>query len=152
MVCSIVLLWVCFLERIKRVDRMAVWIDKNANEYNDAQYSDGDIEQEMLEMVRSGDVDWYADNRWPVVYHFSHLRHNILNWYPFKSDAKILEVGAGCGALTGLLCDKAAHVTALELTKIRARINFERHKQYEQLEVVVADFNNYETEQKYNVL
>lgn len=131
---------------------MAVWIDKNANEYNNSQYSDGQIEQEMLEMARSGKVDWYTDNRWPVVYHFSHLRHNILNWYPFKPDAKILEIGAGCGALTGFLCEKASHITALELTRIRARINYERHKQYPQLEVVVADFNDYETEEKYDYI
>lgn len=131
---------------------MAVWNPQDSTEYNDAMYSDGDIESEMLRMVRAGKVDWYADKRWPVVYHFSHLRHNILNWYPFRNDAVVLEIGAGCGALTGLLSRKAKRVVALELTTLRARINYERHQKLDNLEVVVGDFCQFESEQKFDYI
>ena len=44
------------------------------------------------------------DDRWPGLYHFSPVRQNILGWYPFKKDASVLEIGAGCGAISGVLC------------------------------------------------
>jgi len=50
-------------------------------------YSDGDIENQMLEMVKKGIS--YEDLptgqvEFPVIYHFSDLRNNILCWYPLK--------------------------------------------------------------------
>lgn len=132
---------------------MAEFIDTIHTKENDTKYSDGQaIEKEMLELAKKGNVDWYQDKRWPIVYHFSHLRHNILNWYPFKDDCSILEVGAGCGALTGLLCERGGHVTAVELTKIRAQINYERHKDWNNLEIVVGDFRKFESERRFDYI
>ena len=131
---------------------MAIWDDRFSNEFNETQYSDGDIELEMLHMVKNGSVDWYSDKRWPVVYHFSHLRHNILNWYPFPKNASVLEVGAGCGALTGLLCERVKEVVALELTTIRARINFERHHSADNLRIVVGDFAKFESDNGFDYI
>ena len=71
-------------------------------------YSDGDIEDELLEIVTSGrDIDEVLanDNRWPILYHLSPIRQNIINWYPFKDNASCLEIGGGCGALPGALCE-----------------------------------------------
>lgn len=107
----------------------------------DSVYSDGDIEAELLEYARLGLDNWYEDGRWPVTYHMSHLRHNILNWYPFEENCSILEIGSGCGAITGLLCEKAGTVVSIELTKRRAEINYERHKHNENLEIIVGDFH-----------
>ncbi len=59
---------------------------------------------------------------WPVLYHLSPLRENLLNWFPFNPQASLLEVGAGCGALTGLFADRCARVIANELTEERAEI------------------------------
>ena len=42
------------------------------------------------------------------------LREGLLNWYPFKSGAAILDAGCGSGALTGLLLRRAARVTAVD--------------------------------------
>ncbi|TMV50801.1 methyltransferase domain-containing protein [Paenibacillus mesophilus] len=113
-------------------------------------YTDGDIELELLEYAKSAKDDWYQDGRWPVVYHMSHLRHNILNWFPFKENCTILEIGAGCGALTGLLCERASKVVAVELTKRRANVNYERHKQHQNLEIVVCDFQRIPSEWKFD--
>ena len=47
-------------------------------------YSDGDIEDEILDMVKSGaDINKILvnDKRWPVLYHLSPLRRNLLEWY-----------------------------------------------------------------------
>lgn len=68
------------------------------------QYSDGEIEDVLLSLIQKDpDVDRIIreDKRWPVLYHFSPIRQNIVEWYPFKKDASVLEIGAGCGAITG---------------------------------------------------
>lgn len=66
--------------------------------------------------------------KWGVLYHLSPLRHNLLNWYPFDADGELFEIGAGCGALTGVLAERVRTVTANELTESRAAIIRERHK------------------------
>ncbi len=111
---------------------------------DDTGYSDGDIELELLDVVKNT-TDYNAvlskDNRWPMFYHLSELRHNAFSWYPFKKDASLLEIGSGCGALTGLFCEKVDHVTSVELTKIRAEINYERNKKYDNLDLYTGNFN-----------
>lgn len=110
------------------------------------EYTDGDVENEMLKIameetnieddIKNGEL------KFPILYHFSHIRENILNWYPFEANADVLEIGSGCGALTGLLCAKANRVTSIELSKLRATINYYRHKNYDNLDVVVGNFND----------
>ena len=99
-------------------------------------YSDGDIEETLLKMAQEGKSfeDLPEDEvSFPMVYHFSGLRENILSWYPLKKTDSVLEIGAGCGAITGMLCRKAGHVTSVELSKRRADINFARNKEKENL-------------------
>ena len=69
-------------------------------------YSDGDIEEQMLKMAKEGVTCEELSSEqvsFPVIYHFSDLRANILNWYPIKKSDSVLEIGAGCGAITGTL-------------------------------------------------
>ncbi len=107
------------------------------------QYSDGDIEEEILSIVKAGKSLEESGNRtFPVLYHLSPVRENILSWYDFRRGASVLEIGAGPGAITGLLCRKCAEVTSVELSKRRAQINYERHKEYENLKVMVGNLND----------
>lgn len=119
-------------------------------EEDDELYSDGAVEDEVYERVCRKDPSLETDTDWTVFYHFSRLRHNILNWYPFKEKCSVLEIGGGCGALTGLLTQKASHVTTCELTMRRAKILYERHKDAENLEVVVGNFLNVTFDQKFD--
>ena len=111
---------------------------------DDTGYSDGDIELEMLDIVKNH-TDYNTvlskDDRWPMFYHLSELRHNVFSWYPFNKEASLLEIGSGCGALTGLFCEKVDHVTSVELTKIRSEINYERNKEYDNLDLYTGNFN-----------
>lgn len=108
-------------------------------------YSDGDIEDQMLEMVKKGIS--YEDLptgqvEFPVIYHFSDLRNNILCWYPLKKTDRVLEIGAGCGAITGMLCEKSGQVVSVELSQRRATINYERNKNKENLTIMVGNLND----------
>lgn len=119
-------------------------------------YSDGKIESEILNIVKSGrDLREMVrnDNRWPILYHFSKIRENILNFYPFdKESDSILEVGAGCGAITGLLCKNSRTVTAVELSKSRAEVISHRYSSLENLEIIVGNLNDIEFETKFNYI
>jgi len=119
------------------------------------EYCDGDIEKEILEYVQNYDDEMEIlkkDNRWPVLYHISPVRKNILEWYDFEENAEVLEVGAGCGAVTGAICEKTASVTSVDLSKQRSLINAYRNKKYDNLKIIVANFNDIVFEKKYDYI
>ena len=124
--------------------------------YNDEiEYTDGPIEEEILNIVKNNwDLESIVekDLRWPVFYHLSYLRENLFNWYPFKEDAELLEIGAGCGALTGLFCKNVSKVTAVELTERRSQIIYNRHKNYSNLEIFPGNLNNMNFEEKFDYI
>ncbi len=119
---------------------MAVFNTCYYREENDSLYSDGEIENELMRRVCQQDETLESDPDWTVFYHFSRLRQNVLNWYPFSEGCTVLEIGGGCGALTGMLCQRAGHVTTCELTMRRGKIIYERHKNANNLEIVVGNF------------
>ena len=106
-------------------------------------YSDGDdAESRILSIVEQNPEDINevieAEGSWPVLYHLSALRENILNWYPFRKGAKVLELGAGCGAVTGALLKAGLDVCAVDLSLRRSRINARRHAAYDNLRIIVG--------------
>lgn len=118
-------------------------------------YSDGAVENEILEIVRSkAEISELLanDRRWSLLCHLSPQRRNLLEWYPFKAHASILEVGAGCGALTGLLCEKADKVTAVELSKKRAEIIANRYSEKENLEIIVGNLHDIKIKEKFDYI
>lgn len=129
---------------------MAVFNTGFYREEDDSLYSDGEIENELMRRVCQKDETLETDTDWTVFYHFSRLRQNILNWYPFSEGCSVLEIGGGCGALTGMLCQKAGHVTTCELTMRRAKIIYERHKNANNLEIVVGNFLGVSFDRKFD--
>jgi 2-polyprenyl-3-methyl-5-hydroxy-6-metoxy-1,4-benzoquinol methylase len=118
-------------------------------------YSDGDIEHELLRIARSGQdyTDILAqDTRWPILYHLTPLRRNLLEWYSFEPGSKVLEIGAGCGALTGLLCEKVSRVVSIELSRLRAEIIAYRHQQHDNLEIIVGNLNDIDLTEKFDYI
>ena len=112
-------------------------------------YSDGEIEEELLEIAQNIPPSDYnaviaRKKSWPVFYHFSHLRENILTWIPFTGSEKVLEIGSGCGAVTGALCRKAREVTGIDLSLKRSRINAFRNRDAENLRLLVGNFEDIE--------
>lgn len=114
------------------------------NWYNgEDRYSDGDAtENELLSIVEKSQKD-YNDiiaerGSWPVLYHLSPIRENIVNWYPFRKGARVLELGSGCGAVTGALLSAGLDVCAVDLSLRRSRINATRHQGSDRLEIIVG--------------
>ncbi len=111
------------------------------------EYSDGDIEDKILNIVREHEPNEFPQiiaesGEWPVLYHLSEYRANVLYGIPFKKTDSVLEIGAGCGAITGYVCQNAGQVTSVDLSKRRCLINANRHKDCDNLEIVVANFRD----------
>jgi SAM-dependent methyltransferase len=107
-------------------------------------YTDGDIEEEILALVKSHDdfTEILAEeNRWPLLYHLSPERRNLLEWHSFDSGGTLLEIGAGCGALTGLFCEKLGKVTAVELSRRRSEIIRIRCRHFQNLKILAGNLD-----------
>lgn len=112
-------------------------------------YCDGDIEDELLAVATTKSPDSFREiieerESWPFLYHLSPIRENIVSWLPFKKTDKVLEVGSGCGAITGALCQNAGEVTCIDLSKKRSMINAYRHKDYDNCKIHVGNFKDIE--------
>ena len=112
-------------------------------------YSDGQIEDEILAIVKEASrVEYPAiieeKKSWPILYHLSPLRGNIVDWLPIKPGDKVLEIGSGCGAITEKLSQKAGKVTCVDLSAKRSQINAWRNQDRDNIEIHVGNFNDIE--------
>lgn len=89
---------------------------------------------------------------WPILYHIFPQRHMLLNWYPFEKDSHLLEIGAGCGALTGLFLQKVSKVTCNELTINRAKIIKKRFSDYKNLTVFEGNMTSQNIKEKFDYI
>ncbi|WP_295624654.1 bifunctional 2-polyprenyl-6-hydroxyphenol methylase/3-demethylubiquinol 3-O-methyltransferase UbiG [uncultured Nitrosomonas sp.] len=129
-------------------------------EYCGIAYSDGDeVEQRIEQIVRSTkDLSVLSSELrshctdWPSLYHLSGVRANILR--PFESDLNghILEVGAGCGAISRYLGECGATVLALEGSLRRAAIARLRTRDQPNVMVVAEQFDQFLIDQKFDVI
>lgn len=116
-------------------------------------YSDGDVEDKILEIFQNEeDIQerLMKDDDWAILYHLSPIRQNILEWYDFDKEASLLEIGSGCGAITGLFCEKVNRVVGIELSKRRSTINAKRNEKYHNLEIMVGNFEDIELTEKFD--
>ncbi|HBT3181219.1 methyltransferase [Klebsiella aerogenes] len=131
------------------------------NEYKSINYSDGDgIEQNIYEIISNADdlsvLSTELRNHcidWPTIYHLGSERANILR--PFEGilkGADVLEIGAGCGAITRFLGESGANVLAVEGSLRRAKIARARTKDLENVTVLAEKFADFDTEHKFDVI
>lgn len=112
-------------------------------------YCDGAVEDELLDIARKYSQVEYGQlieqrKSWPLLYHLSPLRENIVDFVPMTFGDKVLEVGSGCGAITGALARKAGSVTCVDLSKKRSMINAYRHSDYDNITIHVGNFQDIE--------
>lgn len=122
-------------------------------------YSEGASEDELLEAVKNNKPEEFnrlikEKNTWSFLYHLSHLRGNIVEWMDVIDNAQVLEIGSGCGAITGVLAQKAKNVTCVELSKKRSMINAYRNKEKENITIKVGNFEAVEKtlDSRYDVI
>lgn len=85
---------------------------------------------------------------WGINYHLDPQRKALLSWYEFDKNATLLEVGAGCGALTGLYASKLKKVYSNELMKSRAEVIERRYSDLDNVEILVGSFADLDLKEK----
>jgi hypothetical protein len=121
-------------------------------------YSDGEEAEEEIYRIlkRAGDVSSASDelsaciSGWPSEYHLSRARHNLLRPFEFGEGDSILELGAGCGAITRFLGETGATVFALEGARKRALIAAERCRDLPNVAVFRENIKEFPPELKFS--
>ncbi len=126
-------------------------------------YSDGEVEERLLAAVKAGgdpEEVLKSENEWAFLYHLSPIRENLLEWFDFAGVSRdregglesvsLLEIGSGCGALTGLFCRKTNRVVGIDLSKRRSTINAYKNKSFDNLEIYVGNFTDIEIDEKFD--
>ena len=133
-----------------------IWIRPD---YEGIPYSDGDVVEKRIGSAIAETVDLsvlspelkkYCKD-WPSLYHLSSERANILR--PFAPELKVssvLEIGAGCGAITRYLGETCAQVIALEGSPRRAAIAKSRVRDLPNVTVVSDRFDMFDLDQKFD--
>ncbi|MDR2688715.1 MAG: class I SAM-dependent methyltransferase [Azoarcus sp.] len=97
--------------------------------------------------IRCGVIDW------PTYYHLTPQRANIVR--PFREHlqrSNILELGAGCGAITRYLGEQGARVTALEGSQARARIIGARCADLPNVRIYCDRIQDFSLDEKFDVV
>jgi lipopolysaccharide biosynthesis protein/2-polyprenyl-3-methyl-5-hydroxy-6-metoxy-1,4-benzoquinol methylase len=131
------------------------------SDYPGIQYNDGDeIENRIAAVIKeasdlsvlSTELRQYCID-WPSLYHLTGTRANIMR--PFEAiykNARVLEIGAGCGAITRYLGESGAHVLALEGSPRRAAIARSRTRDLDNVTVLAEKFDQFKCTEKFDVV
>jgi precorrin-6B methylase 2 len=123
-------------------------------------YTDGG-EQRLLELFTEGHELQLAKERqqpsnWPLLYHLSPARANVVRFLQLeKADQlDVLELGAGCGAITEYLVGLEPHVsvTAVEGDKSRADVIRLRCGKADNLSIVNVNISDFKSDKRYDLV
>ena len=89
--------------------------------------------------------------QWAVEYHLCPERANLLRPFNF-SELDVLEIGAGMGAVSRLLAEKAKHLTVIEGTDLRFRSLKERLRDLANWTGYVGNFIDIKIDKKFDVV
>jgi len=123
-------------------------------------YSDGDeIETRLLSIVTAAsDVSLFsaelcsACTDWASRYHFSAARANLLRPIADRLTGDVLELGAGCGAITRFLGENGANVMAVEGSARRAAIARARTRDLSNVAIALDDIAQCPIKQQFDVV
>ena len=117
-------------------------------------YNDDEFKDNVLNIINEAD-DLYQELRDNNVYDYhyclSYLRENLFLWYPFKSEGSLLEIGAGCGQLTNLFCDRLDKVVSVENDKKLVEI-IKKRCTADNLTLLENDFSQIKSDEKFDYI
>ncbi len=90
-----------------------------------------ELERKLLGLIKTYGADEKAilgaNPKLEYLYALSPQRENLLEWYPFRAEGRLLQVGSDFGALTGLYARKVSHVDVLDPSWANLEISRLRH-------------------------
>ncbi|MEY4537744.1 MAG: hypothetical protein RL171_1895, partial [Pseudomonadota bacterium] len=129
--------------------------------YQGIAYNDGDeIETRIYNIIKNAtDITTLSTELrqhctdWPSQYHLTSARANIMR--PFEQTLKgasVLEIGAGCGAISRFLGECGANVLALEGSPRRASIARSRTRDLDNIVVLTEKFDQFRSQHQFDVV
>jgi len=139
-----------------------IWLRPlSAQSMTEFTYSDGeDVERRLYSLIENAsDKSLFSQelarsiDDWPTRYYLSPTRANLLRPFePALKKGRVLELGAGCGAITRYLGEIGAEVTAVEGSFTRARIARLRTADLSNVNVVCDRIESFSTNIKFDVI
>jgi SAM-dependent methyltransferase len=134
-----------------------VWISPV---YEGITYSDGDeVETRIGSIIENAlDVSVFSTELrefcvdWPSLYHLSSTRANVLRPFEPILNGDVLEIGAGCGAISRYLGERGLNVLALEGSPRRAAIARSRTRDLESVTVLAEKFDQFQCAHQFDVI
>lgn len=121
-------------------------------------YADG-AEERLLEIFdTTEDLSSWSDDLaarivdWPTRYHLARERSNLLRPLRLDERQRVLDVGAGTGAIARYLGETGARVVALEGSPARARAAAARCRDLPTVEVVCGDIDDFEDDDGFDLV
>ena len=138
-----------------QLNQKNIWV--NPRDSDDFSYSDGVDEEQYLvdvltqtENLQVNSVDLKKACRdWVAEYHLGSVRANLLADINFPDQAKVLEVGCGCGAITRYIGEQGMFVDAIEGSPARAEIAQLRNRDLDDIRIIQHNFNTLELPRKH---
>lgn len=134
-----------------------VWV---RSDYQGIAYSDGDnAETELGRIIReANDVSVLSDELpkyctdWAKLYHLSATRGNILRPFEHLLKGRVLEIGAGCGAISRYLGECGADLLCLEGSPRRAAMAASRTRGLDNVTVLAERFDDFKVDEQFDAI
>jgi len=137
--------------------------DHNGNaaiDYAAISYSDGEEVESYLLSVLSQAKDLSTKSQelkeairdWPTEYHLSQVRHNLFLPIDFQNVQSILEIGAGCGAITRFFGEMGSRVLAVEGAAPRAEVCKARCSDLSNVTVTASSLENLKLDNTFDLV
>ncbi|WP_339538247.1 glycosyltransferase [Pseudomonas sp. RA_15y_Pfl2_54] len=138
-------------------EELKIW---SRPDYASINYSDGDSTELRIKFLidQASDVSVFSDELrksctdWPSLYYLSSTRSNLLRVFDADLSGDILEIGAGCGAITRYLGEQGGRVLALEGSSRRASIARARTRDLPNVSVLAESFESFNIDTKFDVI
>ncbi len=133
-------------------DGLVVLVDRESD------YRDGSEASLLEKLAAASDLTSTSDElaamamTWAERYHLDPSRANVIRALALPAESRVLEVGAGCGAITRYLGETVALVDALEPVASRAIIARARCQDLDNVEVVIGEIGDLPVAADYDVI
>lgn len=115
-----------------------------------------DISPELKKLYQnySGDIKKLLQEnpRLDYLYALSEIRENLLDWFEFKPEGTLLQVGSDYGALTGLYSKRVKEVTVLDPNQNNLSFNRLRHEKRNNIRYVNGDIHSFTSDQRFDYI
>ncbi|MCD5989379.1 glycosyltransferase [Pseudomonas sp. CDFA 553] len=134
-----------------------IWV---RDDYQGLSYSDGDESEERIARiireaedlsVLSTELGQHCSD-WASLYHLGTARANILRPFEQYLSGHVLEIGAGCGAISRYLGECGGTVLSLEGSIRRAQIVASRTRDLPNVRIVAERFDDFLSDEKFDVI